>query len=97
MELTVGLQVYHFYLLVLFYKRKFISIKAYFMSIDSSGNYVYPFFMGPQYYGVPISQTSTKSAPSETVTYFYNYNSAIRASQISASLMLLLVLFSFLF
>lgn len=55
-------------------------IIAYFISIDANGNYVYPFFMGPQYYGTPVisnyaSSGSSKSAPSESVTYYFNYTS----------------------
>ena len=38
--------------------------------------------MGPQYYAVPVSQGSTKTAPTESVTYFYNYNSAISGNRV---------------
>lgn len=58
---------------------------AYFISIDANGNYVYPFFMGPQYYGTPVisnyaTSGSSKSAPTESFTYYFNYTSVLSSA-----------------
>ena len=46
--------------------------------------------MGPQYYGTPVRSNyvtsgSTKYAPTESVTYYFNYTSTLSSSALPAS------------
>ena len=52
-------------------------VYAYFVTADSNGNALYPFVLGPKYYGQPImaniGPNSGKVVPTDTVTTYFKY------------------------